>query len=209
MYNKGVLIHRRTKERYKMKQKNEIDDSSIIQMYWDRDEEAIGKTREKYGKYCYSIAYGILNNNEDAEESENDTYLGAWDSMPPHKPDVLKTFLGRITRNLSLNKWRDKTAIKRGAGEVGLTLDELTECIPATESVDRAIELKELGRIIDLFLRRIPESERNVFICRYWYFDSIADISKRYGYSVSKVKMMLYRTRKKLQSKLEEEGVIL
>ncbi|MBQ9700169.1 MAG: sigma-70 family RNA polymerase sigma factor [Lachnospiraceae bacterium] len=186
-----------------------MDDSSIVQMYWERNEEAIGKTKEKYGKYCYSIAYGILNNNEDAEESENDTYLGAWDSMPPHKPDVLKTFLGKITRNLSLNKWRDKTAIKRGAGEVGLTLDELTECIPATESIDRAIELKELGQIIDLFLRRIPENERNVFICRYWYFDSIADISKRYGYSVSKVKMMLYRTRKKLQIKLEEEGVIL
>lgn len=192
-----------------MKQKKEMDDSSIVQMYWERNEEAIGKTKEKYGKYCYSIAYGILNNNEDAEESENDTYLGAWDSMPPHKPDVLKTFLGKITRNLSLNKWRDKTAIKRGAGEVGLTLDELTECIPATESIDRAIELKELGQIIDLFLRRIPENERNVFICRYWYFDSIADISKRYGYSVSKVKMMLYRTRKKLQIKLEEEGVIL
>ena len=192
-----------------MKQKKEMDDSSIVQMYWERNEEAIGKTKEKYGKYCYSIAYGILNNNEDAEESENDTYLGAWDSMPPHKPDVLKTFLGKITRNLSLNKWRDKTAIKRGAGEVGLTLDELTECIPATESIDRAIELKELGQIIDLFLRRIPENERNVFICRYWYFDYIADISKRYGYSVSKVKMMLYRTRKKLQIKLEEEGVIL
>lgn len=190
-----------------MKKKNELEDGSIIQMYWDRNEEAIGRTKEKYGRYCYSIAYGILSDKEDAEETENDTYLGAWDSMPPHKPDVLSTFLGKITRNLSLKKWRNKNAIKRGAGEVGLTLDELTECIPSAESVDKEVELKELGRIIDLFLRRIPENERNVFICRYWYFDSIADICKRYGYSASKVKMLLLRTRKKLRSKLEEEGI--
>ncbi len=192
-----------------MRRRQEVDDRTIIQMYWDRNEEAIDKTRDKYGRYCYSIAYGILHNNEDAEESENDTYLGAWGSMPPHRPDILSTFLGKITRNISLKKWRSKNTIKRGEGQVELTLDELTECIPATESTDEAVELKELGRLIDLFLRRIPENERNVFICRYWYFDSIEDICERFGYSASKVKMMLHRTRKKLQAKLEAEGVVL
>lgn len=186
-----------------------MEDKDIVAMYWRREEDAISETRLKYGKYCYSIAYQILKNREDAEECENDTYLGAWNSMPPEKPFSLSAFLGRISRNLSLKKWRAKTAIKRGGKVVTLTLDELSECIPDSEGIDEIIELKELAMVIDSFLRALPEEERKIFIRRYWYFDSIIQIAGYFGYGQSKVKMQLLRTRKRLLDCLEKEGVYL
>lgn len=186
-----------------------MEDKYIVELYWSRDERAIEETKKKYNGYCHSIAYNILCNSEDAEECVNDTYLGAWNSIPPHKPELLSTFLGKITRNLSLKKWRGKTADKRGGGEVALTLDELQECIPASNNIQEALEVKELAELIDTFLRSIPDDERRVFICRYWHMDSIADIGEQFGYGQSKVKMMLSRTRKKLQDKLVKEGVTL
>lgn len=176
-----------------------MEDEQIVELYWTRDERAIEETDIKYNRYCHSIAYNILRNNEDAEECVNDTYMGAWNSMPPHKPELLSAFLGKITRNLSLKKWRSVTADKRGGGETALTLDELQECIPHSDNVHEAIELKALAGIIDTFLRGIPDEERRVFICRYWYMDSIADICEQFGFGQSKVKMMLSRTREKLQ----------
>ena len=187
----------------------DMEDKNIVELYWKRDEQAIEETKTKYGKYCQKVAYNILQNNEDAEECVNDTYLGAWNSMPPHKPDMLSTFLAKITRNLSLKKWRNYTADKRGGGETALTLDELQECVPSVSSVDEEIQLKALSEIIDRFLRGISENERRVFICRYWYMDSIADICRQFGYGESKVKMMLLRTRQKLLDKLVKEGVTL
>lgn len=186
-----------------------MEDKDIVELYWKRDEQAIKETKNMYGRYCHSIAYNILHNNEDAEECVNDTYMGAWNSMPPHKPELLSSFLGRITRNISLKRWRAGTADKRGGGEIALTVDELQECIPAHSDVQEIIEVKALADIIDTFLRGIGENERRVFICRYWYMDSIADICEQFGFGQSKVKMMLLRTREKLLKELVKEGVIL
>ena len=186
-----------------------MDDARIVDLYWERSEAAIAETSSKYGKYCYAIAYNILSNAQDADESVNDTYLNTWNSMPPHRPNILSAFLGKITRTLSIDKWRSRTAEKRGGGEVVLALDELSECVPSTNSVEDAIEAAELEKIIDGFVMSLPIMERRVFICRYWYLDSINEICQQFGFSQGKVKMMLHRTRTKLQSCLEKEGVIL
>ena len=185
-----------------------MEDSSIVNLYWERSENAISETSKKYGKYCYSIAYGILGNAEDADESVNDTYLDAWNNIPPHRPSILSTFLGKITRRISIDKWRRYTAEKRGGGEVVLVLDELSDCIPSNQSVEHEVEAAELSRLIDNFVMSLPPMERRVFICRYWYLDTIADIAQRFGFSQSKVKMMLHRQRKKLLNRLEREALL-
>lgn len=186
-----------------------MDDARIIDLYWARSENAIAETSNKYGKYCYAIAYNILSDEQDADESVNDTYLNAWNTMPPHRPAILSAFLGKITRRISIDRWRSRTAEKRGSGEVVLALDELSECVPSSTSVEEMIEAAELEKVIDAFVMNLPIMERRVFICRYWYLDSINEICQQFGYSQGKVKMMLYRTRTKLQSYLEKEGVIL
>ena len=126
-----------------------VEDKKIIDLYWNRDENAITETAKKYGKYCFSIAFNILSNTEDAEESVNDSYLNAWNSIPPHRPTILSTFIGKVTRYVSLKKWRDKHAQKRGGGEIILAYDELSECIPSGNDNDKAIETQEIARIID------------------------------------------------------------
>lgn len=186
-----------------------MNDSQIVALYWERDEQAIAETRVKYGQYCYAIAYNILRHNEDAEESVNDTYLDAWNAMPPHKPAILSTFLGKITRRISLDRLRRNNAEKRGGGQVALSLDELMECVPDGKSIDDHLCAEELSKHIDSFLRSLPSAQRSVFICRYWFFDPIADIAKQFGYSESKVKTMLHRTLKKLRTYLEKEEVFV
>lgn len=186
-----------------------MDDDKIVDLYWKRNEKAIKETEYKYGRYCYQIAYNILFNKGDAEESVNDTYLGAWNSIPPHRPKILATFLGKITRRLSINRWRMKNTQKRGGGETALALEELMECIPSDKSVDASLEAKELGKIINDFLDTLPLVERRIFICRYWYVNSINELCEQFGYSQSKVKSMLYRTRVKLLEVLEKEGIFL
>ena len=183
-----------------------MEDNRIVDLYWSRSENAISETMTKYGKYCYSIAFNILSNEEDAKESVNDTYMSAWNSMPPHRPTVLSTFLGKITRRLSIDKWRTKNAGKRGGGEVALALDELSDCVPARNNVELEVETAELATIINDFLRTIPLVERRVFICRYWYLDPIPSICQQFGFTDSKIKSMLYRTRKKLLIYLKKEG---
>lgn len=184
-----------------------MDDSRIVTLFWQRDENAITEVQRKYGRYCYSIAYQILNNNEDAEECVNDTYIGAWNAIPPHRPERLSVFLGKITRNLSLKKWRAKNAAKRGGGETALALHELEECISSGNNIEAYLDAEELAEIINAFLGGLAAMERRVFLCRYWYFDSISDISVRFGFSQSKVKMMLKRTREKLLRYLEQEKI--
>lgn len=186
-----------------------MEDSKIVALYWARDEEAIRQTQIKYGRYCYAIAYSILHSREEAEECENDTYLDAWRSMPPHKPQLLSAFLGKITRRISLDKWRRSTAEKRGGGEVSLSLSELTDCISDSKSIDDNLQADELAKLIDAFLRTLPPDERSVFLCRYWYFDTVADIAKQFGFGQSKVKTMLLRTRRKLKTHLEKEGITI
>jgi len=185
-----------------------VDDHGIVQMYWDRDENAIVQTDKKYGNYCYSIAWQILEDREDADESVNDTYLGAWNSLPPHRPENLAAYLGKLTRRISLKRWRDARASKRGGGQTALALDELTECIPAAAQTERTLEQKELVRAVERFLHGLPQTEQQVFICRYWYLDSIAQISRRFHFSESKVKSMLHRTRERLKVRLIREGLI-
>lgn len=184
-----------------------MEDKQIVDLYWQREESAITETQSKYGHYCHTVAYNILHDREDSEEVVNDTWLGAWNAMPPHHPERLSVFLGKITRRLSLKKWRNKTAKKRGGGEFPLALDELEECIPAAYCIDETLDIKELTRIIDKYLETLSDDERRVFVCRYWYFDSICDISLRFAFSQSKVKMMLKRTREKLLVKLGREGI--
>lgn len=185
-----------------------MEDDSIVNLYWARSENAISETSKKYGNYCYSIAYNILGNVEDADESVNDTYLDAWNNIPPHRPSILSTFLGKITRRISIDKWRGRTAEKRGGGEIVLVLDELSDCIPSNQSVEHEVEVAELSQLIDIFVMSLPPMERRVFICRYWYLDPIADIAQRFGFSQSKVKMMLHRQRKNLLNRLEREALL-
>ena len=183
------------------------NDLQIVEMYWKRNEQAISVTAEKYGTYCYSVAYGILHNEEDSKESVNDTYLSAWNSMPPHKPGILKTFLGKITRRLSIDKWRQKNAEKRG-GEIAEVLDELSECISPSGDPIAEMEKETLDKTINTFVRELKETEQRVFLCRYWYAKSIKEIAKLFGFSESKVKVMLMRTRNKLKARLETEGLL-
>lgn len=186
-----------------------MEDSRILDLYFQRDEAAISATTAKYGKYCYSIAYNILQNHEDARETVNDTYMGAWNSIPPHRPGILSAYLGKITRRIAIKKWQAGRTAKRGGGEPALALEELSDCIPARGGPEQALEMAELSRLLRRFVRSLPETEQKVFLCRYWYLDSVADIAKRFGFSQSKVKSMLFRTRSKLKTILEKEDFSL
>lgn len=186
-----------------------MEDNKIVELYWNRDENAINETKNKYENYCFSIAKNILHNQEDSQEVLNDTYLATWNAIPPAHPLDLSTFIGKITRRLSLNKWRSLKTKKRGGNEVTLSFDELEECIPDNYNIKKELEAKLLAESIDEFLETLKVNERKVFVCRYWYFESINDISKRFSYSQSKVKMMLKRTRDKLKDHLLKEGVIV
>ena len=185
-----------------------MEDQDIVALYLERNQEAITETEKKYGRYCYSIAYNILYNAEDAEECVNDALMNAWNSIPPHIPSILAAFLGKLTRYVSLKKWRYARTQKRGSGEIALAYEELSDCIPGGMSVEEELQEKELAEILDCFLDELPVVERHIFICRYWYFDDISTICNQFGYSSSKVKSMLYRIRKKLLFRLNEEGVI-
>lgn len=183
-----------------------MEDDRIVALYWERSEQAIKETDAKYGKYCYSIAYNLLHNTEDAGESVNDAYLEAWNSIPPHKPNVLSAFLGKITRRLSVNRFRSTHAAKRGGGEYPLLLDELAECIPAKSTVEEQIELKELAETVNRFLGSLSAEKQQVFLRRYWYADSMESIAKKFGFTVGKVKSMLFHTREALREHLKKEG---
>lgn len=180
-----------------------MDDNLIIELYWSRDPQAIAETGTKYGAYCRSIAYGVLRNTEDAEECVNDTWLRAWEAIPPQRPNKLSAFLGRITRNLALDRHDYNHASKR-SGEFDALLSELTDCIPCTRDDYAQLELTEL---LNHFLRSLPQDRRNIFLRRYWYCESIEELSQRYGMSISAVKSSLFRTRSKLKEYLEKEGI--
>lgn len=183
-----------------------MEDTKIVQLYWDRDQDAIKYTAQKYENYCTSIARNILGNLEDAEECVNDTYINAWNSIPPHKPGVLSTFLGKIIRNISFNRYKYNHAEKRGGSEIPAILDELSECVSGKEDVEEEIEYKELIRTINDFLASLSQEKRNIFICRYWYSDSIASIAKVYGMKEGTISMILNRLRLKLHEYLTERS---
>ena len=183
-----------------------MDDAKIVQMYFVRDEQAIPATADKYGNYCASIAKNILGNHEDAEECVNDTYLNTWNAIPPHRPQILSTFLGKIVRNLAFNRYKHNTADKRGGGEITVVLDELAGCVSGNEDTEQAYEYKELVAAIDDFLSTLPARKRKIFVCRYWYTDSISDIAARYNMTYAAVSMELNRLRAKLHNYLIERG---
>lgn len=183
-----------------------MEDAQIIRLYLDRNEDAISHTKDKYGSLCYKISYNILFSEPDCEECVNDTYLAAWDSIPPNVPDILSAFLAKITRRLSISRLRLITAKKRSA-DTTIPFEELCDCLSAKGEVYEAIEAEELKSIIERFLKAQSNNDRNIFICRYFFCDSIAEISQRFHFSQSKVKTTLFRTRKKLKEYLIKEGV--
>lgn len=183
-----------------------MDDAVIVQLYWDRDERAIPATADKYGHYCTAIAQNILGNREDAEECVNDTYFNAWNAMPPHRPGVLSTFLGKIARNLSIKRRSYHTAEKRGGGQAAVVLDEIAELVSDTDGVEQEIDRRELVKAIDAFLGTLSAEKRGILIRRYWYFDSIPDMAARFGMTENHVSVALSRLRRKLRSYLSERG---
>ena len=184
-----------------------MKDNEIIELYWKRDEAAIAATAESYGNYCYSIAYHILQSPEDAQECVNDTYWKAWLSIPPQRPNRLASYLGKITRNLSLDRLKHLSAQKRGKGQAELALQELGSCIPAANGLDQIVDEIVLTNAINQFLREQPKTERNIFVGRYWHLYSIADLAQAYGMRESKVASLLFRMRNKLKTYLEKEGI--
>lgn len=183
-----------------------MEDKQIIQLYWERAEEAIQATAAKYGRLCWYIAQNILSSPEDSEECVNDTWLGLWNAIPPQRPGRLSAFAGRVTRNLALKRFDYLTAAKRGA-EAVCSLEELGECVSGRASVEDELENRRIEEVISRFLWSLEEEKRSIFIRRYWYFDSIQAICRRTGCSQSKVKSMLYHTRQKLRDYLESEGI--
>ncbi len=185
-----------------------MEDSQIIALYWQRDTAAVEETSRKYGSYCFSAAERILQNKQDSEECVNDTWLKAWNAIPPHKPAKLSLFLAKITRNLAFDRYAACSAEKRGGGEIALVLEELAECVPGRCDVARDYEYRELVAAIQKFAVTLPKRECNVFLRRYFYTDTVAEIAGRYGLSQNHVMVMLSRTRKKLRTFLEKEGFL-
>lgn len=185
-----------------------MEDSQIVALYWDRNETAIDHTDKKYGRYLAKIAYNILADREDSQESVNDTYLAAWESMPPHKPNALSTYLGKLTRRISIDLFRKKSSQKRGGGEYALSLQELEDSISGGDTTQQAVELQQLSQAIESYLRSIGEEARNVFIGRYYYLDPVKTIAGYCHISESKVKILLHRTRQGLWEYLQREGFV-
>ena len=183
-----------------------MEDLKIIELFFERKEYAIAETERKYGGYLSKIAYNILFDSEDSEECVNDTYMKAWNTIPPRKPEVLRTFLGKITRRLAIDVFRKKHAEKRGNSEFALSLSELDECIPDKLSAESEFEYNQLTEKINAFLGSLSKENRDIFICRYFYSDSIKEIASFFGTSESKIKSSLFRSRKILKEQLLKEG---
>ncbi len=186
-----------------------MEDRQIVELYWARSEKALAETAVKYGRYCFAIAHNVLDSDADSEECVNDTYMNAWNSMPEERPDRLKAFLGRITRNLSLDKLRKRTADKRGGGRVETALAELRECVPSNDRTERVVDDLAITAALNGFLASLSAEKRRIFMLRYWYFASISEIASRQSVSESKVKTSLMRSRHELKRFLEKEGIEL
>ena len=184
-----------------------MDDKQIVDLYWARSERAIEETERKFGGYCRTVAWNILANTADAEECVNDTWMKAWNSMPTHRPSLLAPYLGKLTRWLSLTRLRENNSLRRGGGELPLALDELAETLDSGADTERELELRELNGALRRLVEALSKDERDIFLCRYWYMASIKEIAEKTGFSESKVKTMLHRTRNKLHRQLMEEGL--
>ena len=185
-----------------------MEDRQIVELFWRRDEEALGESRRKYGGLCFSVALGVLGSPEDAEEAASDALLGAWNSIPPQKPVYLDAYLAKLSRRAAIDRLRRSRAGKRWSGEAALALEELGDIVPGGGDAEAGVEAKELAALIERFLRSQPETPRKIFLRRYWYVESISEIAGAFGWSESKVKSLLFRTRKGLRSYLEKEGYL-
>lgn len=185
-----------------------LEDHQIVDLYWQRSPDAIAESSMKYGGYCCTIAYRILGDRQDAEECVNDTWIGAWNSMPVHRPAHLAAFLGKITRRAACNRLSANRAEKRGGGELPLILEELADCVSPSPSAAQAVEDAELERIVNQFLHTLPQRDCNCFLRRYWFAEPLAEIASRYGLRVGTVKTSLFRSREKLRRYLEKEGIL-
>jgi len=186
-----------------------MEDQAILDLYFERLESAIVETRHKYGPRMFKTARNILHSNEDAEECVNDTLFKAWEVIPPQRPALLGAFLAKIARNLSINRWEARNADKRGGGVMNLLLSELGDCIPSAGGPEEAYEASIVTEAMNTFLKMLEQTARMVFILRYFYGESIRAISERFAMSESKVKSILFRTRRKLGIYLENEGVVI
>ena len=184
-----------------------MEDKDIITLYWERSEEAIRATAAKYGSYCAAIIRRVLGDGRDVEECLGDTWLGAWNAMPPQRPGVLSAFFGKLTRNLSLDRWRRLRAAKRGGNQVEVALHELEDCLPDRRTPDENLEAGETAALISAFLRRQSELDRVLFVRRYFHLEPLDSLARRFGLSVGQVKSKLHRTRQRLRAELEREGV--
>ena len=183
-----------------------MEDKEIVDLYWERSENAITETDKKYGRYCHYIAYQILSDDMDAEEIVNDTYLKTWNTVPPNRPDPLKSYVGMISNQLALNRYEEKTAEKRGGGNMPLIYHELDECIADENESEDLAESLVLRELLNRFIWSLPKKTRNIFVRRYWYASSLTDIAEDYGMNENAVAMLMFRTRRKLKEFLEKEG---
>lgn len=186
-----------------------MQDEQIVALYWERKEDALRQTQRKYGDYLFRIAQNILSDREDCEECVNDTLLSAWNSIPPHRPSMLSSYLGKIVRQTAIDCFRKKNSGKRKGSEYALSLEELGACFSDGRSVEDTMEAILLEECMNRFVRGLRTEERNVFLCRYYFFDSINDVAQFCGISQAKAKSMLFRIRKKLREYLSEEGFLL
>ena len=184
-----------------------MEDTAIIDLYWARSQQAIAASQEKYGAYCHTIARRILDREEDAEECVNDTWLRAWNAMPPQRPGILSAFFGKLTRNLSLDRWRRLKAAKRGGSQVEVALHELEDCLPDHRRPDEELEAGETAALISDFLRRQSREDRALFIRRYFHLEPLGELAERFGMPLGQVKSRLHRMRGRLKIELEKEGV--
>lgn len=185
-----------------------MEDAQIVSLYWDRDESAIRETETKYGRYLTKIACNILNDVEDSRESVNDTYLAAWDSIPPHRPGILSAYLAKLTRRISIDRFRYRTRDKRMGSEYALSLEELGDCVCGGDTTQEAVNEKLLADAIGIYLRLLPEDARTAFVGRYYFLDPLKEVAAYCGMSESKVKSLLYRTRVGLKEYLQKEGYL-
>ncbi len=185
-----------------------MEDSQIIELYWQRDEDAVPQTQRKYGAFCSAVAMNVLADRRDAEECVNDTWLHAWNAIPPQRPRLLRPFLGRITRNLAINLWEKNHAQKRYAG-MELLLDELAECVPSPQTVERHLEAEELGGLISAWLRTLSREDRRLFLRRYWNGQSLRDLAKEQNETPERLAQQMYRLRQSLKAELERNGVTI
>ena len=186
-----------------------MEDNRIIALFWERSPDAIRAVSERYGSYCRRIALSVLGSDADAEECVNDTWMNAWNSIPPQRPERLSTYLGKITRNLSLNRYKQMNTQKRGSGQIELALSELENCVPAQTGIEQITDEMELVAALEKFLLSYPKTERNIFLGRYWYLYSIPELATAYRMSESKIASLLYRMRNRLKLDLQKEEIFL